>query len=190
MQFIEIYLFLFSIVFIINLIPAFMPPTWIVLSFFYLQYHLLFFPTVILGVISAASGRITLALVVRKLKKYFPNRFIKNYEYLGDYLELNQKFTIPVILGYAFSPLSSNSLFIMAGLSNINLKIVALSFIIGRSITYPLWIVTSHQIHDRLDDILVGNLSRVGSFITVIVSVLIIIIIGKINWTKVIKLKR
>ena len=186
----EIYIVLFILIFIINVVPAFMPPTWIILSFFYVNNDLLFLPTIILGVIAATSGRIVLALISKYwLKKVLPISFYSNYEYLGEYLKEHTKLTLPIVFGYAFSPISSNSLFIMAGLSNLNLKLIASSFFIGRLISYSFWITASHQLSNRLDTIFTGTFSNLNTFISALISMGIVVIIGRINWKNLLKSK-
>ena len=186
----EIYILLFILIFIINVVPAFMPPTWIILSFFYVNNDLLFLPTIILGVIAATSGRIVLALISKYwLKKVLPISFYSNYEYLGEYLKEHTKLTLPIVFGYAFSPISSNSLFIMAGLSNLNLKLIASSFFIGRLISYSFWITASHQLSNRLDTIFTGTFSNLNTFISALISMGIVVIIGRINWKNLLKSK-
>ena len=186
----EIYILLFILIFIINVVPAFMPPTWIILSFFYVNNDLLFLPTVILGVIAATSGRIVLALISKYwLKKALPISFYSNYQYLGKYLKGHTKLTLPIVFGYAFSPISSNSLFIMAGLSNLNLKLIASSFFIGRLISYSFWITASHQLSNRLDTIFTGAFSSLDTFISALISMGIVVIIGRINWENLLKSK-
>jgi hypothetical protein len=54
------YLILGVLVFGVNIVPAFMPPTWIILAFFYLRYHLNLLPTVIIGAAAATLGRVVL----------------------------------------------------------------------------------------------------------------------------------
>jgi membrane protein DedA with SNARE-associated domain len=186
----EIYIFLFILIFAINVVPAFMPPTWIILSFFYVNNDLLFLPTIILGVIAATSGRIVLALISKYwLKKALPISFYSNYQYLGEYLKRHTKLTLPIVFGYAFSPISSNSLFIMAGFSNLNLKLIAASFFIGRLISYSFWITVSHQLSNRLDTIFTGTFSNLNTFISALISMGIVVIIGRINWKNLLKSK-
>ena len=186
----EIYIFLFILIFAINVVPAFMPPTWIILSFFYVNNDLLFLPTIILGVIAATSGRIVLALISKYwLRKALPISFYSNYQYLGEYLKRHTKLTLPIVFGYAFSPISSNSLFIMAGFSNLNLKLIAASFFIGRLISYSFWIMVSHQLSNRLDTIFTGTFSNLNTFISALISMAIVIIIGRINWKNLLKSK-
>ena len=186
----EIYVLLFILIFAINVVPAFMPPTWIILSFFYVNNDLLFLPTVILGVIAATSGRIVLALISKYwLKKVLPTGFYSNYQYLGKYLKGHTKLTLPIVFGYAFSPISSNSLFIMAGLSDLNLKLIAASFFIGRLVSYSFWITASHQLSNRLDTIFTGAFSNLNTLISALVSMGIVIIIGRIDWRTLLKFK-
>jgi membrane protein DedA with SNARE-associated domain len=186
----EIYVLLFILIFAINVVPAFMPPTWIILSFFYVNNDLLFLPTVILGVIAATSGRIVLALISKYwLKKVLPTGFYSNYQYLGKYLKGHTKLTLPIVFGYAFSPISSNSLFIMAGLSDLNLKLIAASFFIGRLVSYSFWITASHQLSNRLDIIFTGAFSNLNTLISALVSMGIVIIIGRIDWRTLLKFK-
>jgi membrane protein DedA with SNARE-associated domain len=186
----EIYVLLFILIFAINVVPAFMPPTWIILSFFYVNNNLLFLPTIILGVIAATSGRIVLALISKYwFKKVLPTGFYSNYQYLGKYLKGHTKLTLPIVFGYAFSPISSNSLFIMAGLSDLNLKLIAASFFIGRLISYSFWITASHQLSNRLDTIFTGAFSNLNTFISALISMGIVIIIGRIDWRNLLRSK-
>jgi membrane protein YqaA with SNARE-associated domain len=188
---IGIYLLLLLLVFIINVIPAFMPPTWIILSYLYLQFNLAFIPTVILGVIAATSGRAVLAIMARSwFRKYLPHKFIANYDHLGKYLKDKQKLTITFVLGYAFSPISSNSLFIIAGLSEMKLSIIIFSFFIGRLFTYSLMLATSMRIANQLDKIFIGHLTSSKAVISAIISLAIVLIIGKINWGKILHTER
>src|ERR1700694_4316506 len=62
------YLLLAAVVFGVNLLPAFGPPTWAVLVFFRLQSSLPAVPLVLIGALSAASGRLVLADVSGRLR--------------------------------------------------------------------------------------------------------------------------
>jgi hypothetical protein len=53
---------LFSIVFLLNVIPAFAPPTWMVFSFIGFKYPSLnLFSLALIGALAATSGRLLLA---------------------------------------------------------------------------------------------------------------------------------
>jgi len=129
-----------------------MPPTWTALTFFYLHFHLTLLPTVIIGAIAATTGRVILALFARHYFRPFLTRKIAaNYDELGGYLQEKQKWTIPIVVAYAFSPVSSNQLFIIAELTKLNLKIISFSFLIGSLISYAFWVSAAYHISTRLE---------------------------------------
>jgi hypothetical protein len=83
----EPYIILFALVFLINVIPAFMPPTWMILSYASIRYGIPFIPTVCIGVVAATLGRYVLALMARHwFRGIFPSRLIQNYLDLGNEL--------------------------------------------------------------------------------------------------------
>lgn len=55
------YLVLAGVVFGLNLLPAYGPPTWAVSVFFRLQSNLAAVPVVLIGALAAAGGRLVLA---------------------------------------------------------------------------------------------------------------------------------
>jgi hypothetical protein len=57
------YIALAAVVFGINLLPAFGPPTWAVLVLYRLNSNLAAVPLVLVGAVAAASGRFVLATV-------------------------------------------------------------------------------------------------------------------------------
>src|SRR2546426_6986665 len=62
------YLLLAAVVFGVNLLPAFGPPTWAVLVFFRLNSDLAAVPLVLGGALAAAAGRLLLAYGSRRLR--------------------------------------------------------------------------------------------------------------------------
>src|SRR5690349_16992009 len=126
------YILLGIITFFFNLIPAFTPPTWILLSVYTLKFHLIVFPTVFIGALAATMGRICLALITRKfIHPVLSSKSQENLITLGKYLNANRTITIPLILTYAFLPFPSNQIFIAAGLTHVSLKLIGYSFFIG-----------------------------------------------------------
>ena len=66
-----VYLILASIVLGMNVIPALMPPTWIILAFFVSKYQLQLLPVVLIGASCATLGRVILAGISRKYFRRF-----------------------------------------------------------------------------------------------------------------------
>ena len=78
-----------AVVFAINLLPAFGPPTWAVLVFFRLTYDVPAVPLILLGAVAAALGRLTLAAVTRHFRGRLPESKRANLKHaaaasLGD----------------------------------------------------------------------------------------------------------
>ena len=101
---------LFSLIFGLNLIPAFAPPTWMALAFVGFE-----FPetnTVLLALVGAAAatlGRITLAKLSHWLlrEKLLSEAHRKNIDVIKERLEKRTALTVGLFLFYAFSPLPS-----------------------------------------------------------------------------------
>lgn len=110
-----------------------------------------------------------------------------NYNHLGRYFKENQKLTIPVVVMYAFLPIPSNQVFIIAGLTNLNLKLIAFSFLFGRVISYTFWVTVAYQVSERFEDVIVGHFSNAHTIFMEILSISIVVILGMIPWSKLLK---
>ena len=78
------YLVLAGVVFGVNLLPAFGPPTWAVLVFFRLQSDLAAIPLVLVGAAAAAGGRLALAYGSRRFRTRLSPKRIANLEAARD----------------------------------------------------------------------------------------------------------
>lgn len=183
MPFDPAYLLLFFIVLQINLIPAFMPPTWIILSYFLLTFQLAFFPVIVLGAIAATAGRVGLAYLGRHFFfRFFSHKSQQNFIYLGNFLKDKNKLTIPIVISYAFLPIPSNQMFLAAGMANLNIKLVAFSFLMGRLISYTVWISATHYAISRLDTVFSKQITHTQTIMLELASFLILFAIAKIPW--------
>jgi hypothetical protein len=140
---------LFVVVFLLNLVPAFAPPTWMVFS--YLGFRNPTSNVALLALVGAGAatlGRTTLArlahIVIRQ--RFLSDATKKNIDSIREGLQGRRKLTFSVFLFYAFSPLPSNYLFIAYGLTSMELKLIALPFFLGRSVSYTFWGLTSSTV--------------------------------------------
>ena len=136
---------LFALIFGLNLIPAFAPPTWMALALIGFQYHdasALLLAGV--GAVAATLGRLTLARLSHVLirKKLLSDAHRANIDVIKDRLKKRTTLTVGLFLFYAFSPLPSNFLFIAYGLTGLPLLRVALPFFIGRLASYGFFIIS------------------------------------------------
>jgi uncharacterized membrane protein YdjX (TVP38/TMEM64 family) len=133
---------LFAFIFILNLIPAFAPPTWMALSYVGFKYPLQnVMVLALVGAMAATLGRLTLAKLSRAIirQKVLSQSTRDNIDAIREGLEHRRTLTFGVFLFYAFSPLPSNYLFIAYGLTSLRWRLVAIPFFIGRFVGYSFW---------------------------------------------------
>ncbi len=184
---ISLYFVLALLILGMNVVPILMPPTWTVLAFYVAKYHLFIIPAVLIGASCATLGRIILATLSRKyFRRMFSKKSQENYETLGNYLNTHEKITIPLVITYAFFPIPSNDVFIAAGLAGVNIKLLAGSFFVGRLISYSFWIQLTRHLADNLEDIFNTHYANFGAIAVEIAGLLIIYLIGKIAWRKIV----
>ena len=178
---------LFILVFILNVVPAFAPPTWITLSFLGMSMpHVPVGALALIRATAATLGRVTLAKLSRAIVRGRlldePTR--KNIGAIKDVLEKRRVFAFGTFLAYAFSPLPSNYLFIAYGLTTVRLTLVAFPFFVGRLASYSFWVTTASAVGDRLDLDSIESVSYVGIYFIAsqLLLIPIIYIFTRIDW--------
>src|SRR5690348_7584623 len=106
----------------------------------------------VVGALAATLGRLTLAklsrLVIRQ--KFMTEDARQNVDWIRTNLQGRTKFTFGLFLLYAFSPLPSNYLFIAYGLTAMDLKLIAIPFFLGRSVSYSFWRFASAAVAQKV----------------------------------------
>ena len=113
---------LFVVVFALNLLPAFAPPTWTAMSFIGLTIPKIdFVLTALVAATAATCGRIVLAKLSRVLvrQKWLSEQTQQNVDAIRLGIEGRPVMTFGTVLGYSISPLPSNYLFIAYGLTSL-----------------------------------------------------------------------
>ena len=169
------YLLLFALVFLLDLIPAFAPPAWLVAVFFRHAYSLDFVLVVLITALAASLGRLLLAELTRKLKRYMPKRYSDNLRYSEQLLANNrQKFRLVVGL-FLCSPLPSAQLFEAAGLLEVALIPLAVAFFFGRLVTLSLYLSFAHLTVANFGKVLEGGLSSAWAIVFEALCILVIL---------------
>jgi membrane protein YqaA with SNARE-associated domain len=145
---------LFIVVFVLNVLPAFAPPTWTTMSFIGLaipNIDVLLLAAV--AAVAATCGRIVLAKLSRALvrQRLLTENSRRNIDAIKIGIENQRAMTIGTFLGYAISPLPSNYLFIAYGLTSLPIAFLSAPFFIGRLVSYAFWTRTASTIGDWLD---------------------------------------
>jgi hypothetical protein len=147
-------LILFLVVLVLNLIPAFAPPTWMVFSFLGFRFpEHVGWTFALTGALAATLGRSALAkmshLLVRN--RWMSKAARENVDFLKQSLERRPKLTFGVFLFYAFTPLPSNVLFIAYGLTAMRLVRLAIPFFLGRFVSYCFWTLSAASVSRRFE---------------------------------------
>jgi uncharacterized membrane protein YdjX (TVP38/TMEM64 family) len=175
------YLLVAAVVFGVNLLPAFGPPTWAILVFFRLDSHLAPVPLVIVGALAAASGRLLLATSFRLLRGHLPARQTKNLEAAGALLVKDRKRSIAGLALFALSPVPSAQLFEAAGLTGIRLNPLTFSFFAGRLVSYSLYVAgASAAKHTSAGQIIASSFTSVWG-----IGLQILLIVGLVGLTQI-----
>jgi uncharacterized membrane protein YdjX (TVP38/TMEM64 family) len=133
------YLILFAIVFGVNLLPAFGPPTWTIIVLYGLNSHLPAPAIIVVGAIAAASGRFVLANGFRLLARHVSEKTRANLNAAREALERNKRSGLIGLGLFALSPLPSAQLFEAAGLTGVRLLPFTAAFFAGRLVAYGIY---------------------------------------------------
>src|SRR5207253_1231498 len=95
-------------------LPAFAPPTWMVVSFIAIRYNVNILALALVGAVAATLGRIVLAklsdVIVRQ--KFLSEATKQNIDHIKLQLEKNRKLTFGLLLVYLFMKIDWRALFV------------------------------------------------------------------------------
>jgi membrane protein DedA with SNARE-associated domain len=133
------YLILFALVFGINLLPAFAPPTWSIIVLYGLNSDMPLPAIVGIGALAAASGRYSLARGFRAFGHRLSDKTRRNLAAVRAAFERHRRGGLIALAAFAFSPLSSAQLFAAAGLAAVPLLAFTAAFFAGRLLSYSFY---------------------------------------------------
>lgn len=176
------YFGIFLVLIGINTSPILMPPSWIVLTSFYLlDPSLNVFILAMVGATGATIGRYFLKKISGLFRKFVAEEQKSNLDIIGDYL--NQKKHGYIIASFLFgaTPLPSNMLFIAYGLMHAKSIGIYVGFWFGRTFSYVIMIYFGNVVltpflevfEDRLTGILLFDGAGIGA----------LVLFASVNWT-------
>jgi membrane protein YqaA with SNARE-associated domain len=148
-----------GVVFAVNLLPAFGPPTWAVLVFFSLQFDLPGVALVLGGALAAASGRYLLASGTRRLRPRFSAARLRRLDRVQAALSADRRRTAAGLGLFALSPVPSGQLFVAAGLMTVPLLPLTAAFFAGRLVSYSIYVSAANLAADNLGDVVLDALT-------------------------------
>jgi hypothetical protein len=176
------YFGIFLVLIGINSAPILMPPSWIVLTSFYLlDPSLNVILLAVVGATGATIGRFFLKKISGYFRKFVAEEQKSNLDIIGDYL--NRKKYGYVIASFLFgaTPLPSNMLFITYGLMRAKSIGIYIGFWFGRIVSYLIMIYFGNAVlapfleifEDRLTGILLIDGVGIG----------VVVLFASVNWT-------
>jgi len=173
-----------AVIFGVNLLPAFGPPTWAVLVFFYLNSDLAAVPLVAIGALSAASGRFVLAHVTRHIRSRLSRERRENLAVAEEALAGSRGRTVAGLGLFALSPVPSAQLFVAAGLLTVPLLPLTAAFFSGRLVSYSIYVSGASLAEKNLGDTFTDSLtSPVGLALQVVMLVLLVALL-RVDWAR------
>ena len=178
------YVALFAIVFGINLLPAFGPPTWAVLVFTRLHWHLNPITLVLIGAVAAMSGRYLLARGARHFKGRMPQRMKSNLQDAQTLIERKKVGAVALFALFVVSPLPSAQLFLAAGLLDLPLGLLTLAFFFGRLISYSIYVSVATLADKQLGNVIGQIFGSPWSIALQIVLLVAVCFLPFVNWRR------
>jgi hypothetical protein len=176
---------LFLLVFALNVLPAFAPPTWMLLSFFGLRFPDASAWGVALVAASAATcGRSLLALFAQRIagSRWFPAPMRVNLVAIAATLQRRRKTSLAAFLLFALSPFPSNALFLAYGLSRAPLALLAGPFFVGRFVSYALAFTGGAVVAERFELEFGDRTSTLYFVVSQLASLGLVVLFTKVDW--------
>lgn len=177
-------LIVFAIIFAMNLLPAFAPPTWTVLAYFAFTLGIMDVVLIVTGVLAASAGRWCLATLFRRYRDKLPNSYVQNMENAETHLTKSQHHARALLALFLISPLSSAQLFEAAGImKSIAIRPLVFAFAAGRLVTYSVTVTGASAVAESsFGDVLLSSLTSPAAIAIQVAMIAALIILGNIKW--------
>jgi len=173
----------------VNTAPILMPPSWIILTSFYLlDPSLNVIILAMVGATGATIGRFTLKKMSGLFRKFVGEEQKSNLDIIGDYL--NRKKYGYIITSFLFgaTPLPSNILFIAYGLMRAKSIGMYIGFWFGRTLSYVVMIYFGNAVMRPFLEIFEDRLT--GILLIDGFGIVLIVLFASVNWTVLITQKK
>jgi membrane protein YqaA with SNARE-associated domain len=177
----------YAAVIAINVIPYFMPATWMVVASFLIVFHLPFWPLCVGCALASTGGRYVLAWISSRWgRRLLSADHQRNVAALGSWLNQRADWrrTLEVFL-YSLGPIPSNQIFIAAGLARASIGPVAAGFFAGRLLSYPVLAGGARGVNDHFNNLFLRAWHDPKTLILELASVAVIVVFTKIDWPRV-----
>ncbi|MEY2512775.1 MAG: hypothetical protein QOJ89_133 [bacterium] len=175
----------FALVFAVNLLPAFGPPTWAVLVGLHFALDVSPVALVAAGALGAACGRWALAHGAWLLRARLSDDRRASLEALRSAIEDRPAGALAGLALFALSPLPSAQLFVAAGLTGSRIVPLVLAFFAGRVVSYSLYVGAAEAARERLGDSLLDSLRSPAGIAVQVAMLAMLVVLLKVDWRRV-----
>jgi membrane protein YqaA with SNARE-associated domain len=176
------YLLACAVVFAINLLPAFGPPTWSVLVVLTVNSDLSPPALVVGGALAAASGRFVLATVTRRFRSRLNPQRRRSLTAASDFITADSRRAIAGLSLFALSPVPSAQLFVAAGLLDVKLLPLTAAFFAGRLVSYSLYVGLAAATADSLGTVISDSLTSPLGIALQLVMLAGLVALVRVDW--------
>ena len=176
------YFGIFLVLIAVNASPILMPPSWIVLTSFYLlDPNLNILLLSVIGATGSTIGRYFLKKISGLFRRFVGEEQKSNLDIIGNYL--NRKKFGYVIASFLFgaTPLPSNMLFITYGLMRAKNVGIYIGFWFGRVLSYIIMIYFGNVVLTPFLEIFEDRL--MGILFVDVMGIIAIVFFASINWS-------
>lgn len=166
----------------VNVLPAFGPPTWSLLVFFRLHWHVDPVVLVAVGALSAACGRLLLAHGTRLLRERLPPRRVESLTVVAERLTQHRGRAVLGLALFAVSPIPSAQLFEAAGLLGVALLPLTAAFFVGRVVSYSLYVGAATLAEDNVGDILRSAVTSPWGVAVQVAFIAGLVVLARVDW--------
>jgi membrane protein YqaA with SNARE-associated domain len=172
-----------AVVFGVNLLPAFGPPTWALLVFFRFRYgDIPIVGLIVGGALMASTGRFLLARAFREFGRKLPERHTESLEVLGRVLGQSRGGVISSFIFFAVAPVPSAQMFEAAGLARIGLAPLLGAFFVGRLVSYSVYVGAASAAHDSVAKLFRQGFTSPEAIAVQLVALALLVAIVRIDW--------
>lgn len=181
------YLILFVVVFGINLLPAFGPPTWSVIVLFGINSNLPLPGLVAVAAIASSSGRYLLAHGFHLFAGKLSQRTRANLAAARAAFERQKHGGLLALVFFAVSPLPSAQQFGAVGLAGVRILPFTLAFFMGRLVSYTFYAGSAKYFveHTSLGEAFRDTLTSPLSIAVQVAMLAALVALAKVDWVRI-----
>ena len=152
--------------------------------FLKLNWNLNFIALVLIGALSAGTGRYVLARATRRLRGHLPPKRVASLRHLGERLKGHRVGSVVGIGLFALSPVPSAQLFEGAGLMEVPLIPLTAAFFAGRIVSYSFSLEGASLAARNVGDVMRSSLTSPWGLAIQVGMLGVLVLLARVDWAR------